>query len=44
MSAAREEVLGRIRAALAEAPAPAEVPRAYRRTATYSAWCATTPA
>jgi L-lactate dehydrogenase complex protein LldG len=31
VSSGREEVLGRIRRALADRPAPAEVPRAYRR-------------
>jgi L-lactate dehydrogenase complex protein LldG len=31
MTSARDEVLGRIRRALADRPAPAEVPRAYRR-------------
>lgn len=32
MSTAKEEILGRIRSALDDAPAPTEVPRNYRRT------------
>jgi L-lactate dehydrogenase complex protein LldG len=35
VTGARDEILGRIRAALAEAPAPAPIPRGYRRSAAY---------
>jgi L-lactate dehydrogenase complex protein LldG len=35
VSEARQEILGRIRGALHDAPAPAPIPRDYRRSATY---------